>query len=91
MAHVLRMCEEFVAASAGVIDVSAPSKQLPYVFPLLALATELRLERTVKLCSEKLAALPSKKALPCLTEQWIAGASLEATRAVLMAIKTYRT
>ena len=57
------------------------------MFAVLELASDLRLGSIIDICAEKLAVMQARTVLACLTQDWIDGASLEATRAALAALK----
>ena len=79
--------QDFVAANSGTIAVRPASVHVSNVFRLMSLAAELRLERLQKLCAGELSALSAVTALSYLTAEWVAGASHDALRAAVTAIK----
>jgi len=93
----MRLGEEFIAARAGGVVVEAPRALAlggappTNVFVLLQLACDLRMTSVVDLCTEKLSELPNYRFSARLTNEWVDGASLAATRAVLKASKLCRS
>jgi hypothetical protein len=93
MKHVLRLGEEFITAHAGEIVVEAPREGAPpsNVFVLLDLACDLQLPSIAELCSEKLSAQRTAQSLSAmLSNEWVDGASPDAVRAALKALKLCR-
>jgi hypothetical protein len=90
----MRLGEEFIASNVGEIRVEAPPKggaPLPNVFRLLELACDLRLTSVVELCTKKLSEVSARMGLSMLTSEWVDGASPDAVRAALKALKLCRS
>jgi len=69
--------------------LAAPRKGAPLtnIFALLKMASELKLEPVVKICSYKLSELPAHSALALITPEWIDNAKLDTALAALAALK----
>ena len=92
--HIMLVGKEFIAANAGEIRVEAPPKggaPLPNVFRLLELACDLRLTSVTDLCTKKLSDRSMSSFSSILTGEWVDGASPDAVRAALKALKLCRS
>jgi hypothetical protein len=92
--HIMLVGEEFITTNGGEICVEALPKEgapLPNVFRLLELACDLRLTSVVKRCTKKLSEGTARMGLSMLTSEWVDGASPDAVRAALKALKLCRS